>query len=42
MSIDYRTTLNVEWTSKCNALCAMCPRDRIEHPHIMDLSLIHI
>lgn len=36
MSIDYRTTLNVEWTSKCNALCAMCPRDRIERPRLMD------
>lgn len=36
MSINYRTTLNVEWTSKCNALCSMCPRDRIEHPRLMD------
>jgi MoaA/NifB/PqqE/SkfB family radical SAM enzyme len=35
MSINYRTTVNVEWTSKCNALCAMCPREMIEHPHIM-------
>lgn len=36
MHIDYRTTLNVEWTSKCNALCPMCPRDRIRHPRLMD------
>jgi len=36
MSIAYRTTINVEWTSKCNALCAMCPRDMIEHPRLMD------
>lgn len=35
MSVNYRTTVNVEWTSKCNALCPMCPRDKIEHPHIM-------
>jgi MoaA/NifB/PqqE/SkfB family radical SAM enzyme len=36
MSIAYRTTLNVEWTSKCNALCAMCPRDMIARPRLMD------
>ncbi|HET6718979.1 MAG TPA: radical SAM protein [Rhodocyclaceae bacterium] len=35
MTINYRTTLNVEWTSKCNALCPMCPRDKIEHPRSM-------
>lgn len=35
MTINYRTTLNVEWTSKCNALCPMCPRDQIEHPRSM-------
>jgi len=35
MSINYRTTLNVEWTSKCNALCPMCPRDKIKHPRVM-------
>ena len=36
MTINYRTTLNVEWTSKCNALCPMCPRDKIAHPRLMD------
>ena len=35
MSINYRTTVNVEWTSKCNALCAMCPRDLIANPQLM-------
>ena len=35
MSINYRTTINVEWTSKCNALCPMCPRDKITQPRIM-------
>ncbi|HEX5802579.1 MAG TPA: radical SAM protein [Azospira sp.] len=32
---SYRIAVNVEWTSKCNALCTMCPRDAIEHPQIM-------
>lgn len=31
----YRIAINVEWTSKCNALCPMCPRDLIEHPQLM-------
>lgn len=31
----YRIAVNVEWTSKCNALCAMCPRGLIEHPMLM-------
>ena len=35
MSVNYRTTINVEWTSKCNALCPMCPRDKIAHPRTM-------
>jgi MoaA/NifB/PqqE/SkfB family radical SAM enzyme len=26
---------NIEWTSKCNALCAMCPREVIEKPRLM-------
>ena len=30
-----RIAANVEWTSKCNALCAMCPREAIAHPKIM-------
>jgi len=32
---NYRIAANVEWTSKCNALCPMCPRGLIEHPQIM-------
>ncbi|MBI2305954.1 MAG: radical SAM protein [Rhodocyclales bacterium] len=35
MADSYRIAVNVEWTSKCNALCSMCPRDAIEHPQIM-------
>lgn len=31
----YRVAVNVELTSKCNALCPMCPRDLIEHPQMM-------
>ncbi len=31
----YRIAVNVEWTSKCNALCPMCPRDLIESPQLM-------
>lgn len=32
---SYRVAVNVEWTSKCNALCPMCPRGLIEHPQLM-------
>lgn len=32
---SYRIAVNVEWTSKCNALCPMCPRDLIEFPQLM-------
>lgn len=35
MSNPYRVAVNVELTSKCNALCPMCPRDLIEHPQMM-------
>ena len=31
----YRIAVNIEWTSKCNALCPMCPRDLIESPQLM-------
>ncbi|MDO8812719.1 MAG: radical SAM protein [Gallionella sp.] len=31
----YRIAVNVEWTSKCNALCPMCPRGLIENPQLM-------
>lgn len=32
---NYRIAINVEWTSKCNALCPMCPRGLIEYPMLM-------
>ncbi len=32
---NYRIAVNVEWTSKCNALCPMCPRGLIEFPQLM-------
>lgn len=32
---SYRIAVNVEWTSKCNALCPMCPRDLIANPQLM-------
>ena len=32
---SYRIAVNVEWTSKCNALCPMCPRGLIEYPMLM-------
>lgn len=31
----YRIAVNIEWTSKCNARCAMCPREVIERPQAM-------
>lgn len=31
----YRLTANLEWTSKCNAKCAMCPRHVISQPKLM-------
>ncbi|WP_207063359.1 radical SAM protein [Motiliproteus sp. SC1-56] len=31
----YRLTANIEWTSKCNAKCAMCPRHVISNPKLM-------
>ncbi len=35
---SYRIAVNVEWTSKCNARCAMCPRSMITNPKVMDLA----
>lgn len=35
---SYRIAVNVEWTSKCNALCPMCPRTLIEKPMLMTRS----
>ncbi len=32
----YRVAVNLEWTSACNARCAMCPREAIPHPGTMD------
>ena len=30
----YRVVVNWEWTSKCNARCAMCPRHMIDNPTV--------
>ncbi len=35
---SYRIAVNVEWTSKCNARCAMCPRSMISNPKVMSLA----
>lgn len=34
-SHPYRIVANIEWTSKCNARCAMCPRSMISSPQLM-------
>lgn len=31
----YKTAINLEWTSKCNARCIMCPQGEIQHPMLM-------
>ena len=31
----YKTSINMEWTSKCNARCIMCPQSEIRHPMLM-------
>jgi len=31
----YRVAVNLEWTSKCNAKCVMCPREAIQNPQLM-------
>ena len=39
----YRVAVNVEWTSKCNARCIMCPRDAIPNPrHMSRTTFEHI
>ena len=35
MQSAYKVTVNLEWTSKCNARCIMCPQEMIEHPQLM-------
>ena len=35
MQSTYKVTVNLEWTSKCNARCIMCPQEMIEHPQLM-------
>jgi MoaA/NifB/PqqE/SkfB family radical SAM enzyme len=35
MKSPYRLAVNIEWTSKCNAQCAMCPRSEIVNPQLM-------
>ena len=31
----YKIAVNLEWTSRCNARCVMCPQNLIEHPQLM-------
>lgn len=31
----YKVAANLEWTSKCNARCVMCPQSSIEHPKLI-------
>jgi MoaA/NifB/PqqE/SkfB family radical SAM enzyme len=35
MQSAYKVAVNLEWTSKCNARCIMCPQDMIQHPQLM-------
>jgi len=35
MPPSYRIAINLEWTSKCNARCVMCPQEMIERPQLM-------
>jgi MoaA/NifB/PqqE/SkfB family radical SAM enzyme len=35
MPKPYRVALNMEWTSKCNARCSMCPRDAMNENELM-------
>jgi MoaA/NifB/PqqE/SkfB family radical SAM enzyme len=35
MRSSYKIAINLEWTSKCNARCVMCPQHMIERPQLM-------
>jgi MoaA/NifB/PqqE/SkfB family radical SAM enzyme len=37
----YKVAVNLEWTSKCNARCIMCPQDMIEHPQLMTVDTFY-
>jgi len=37
----YKIAVNLEWTSKCNARCVMCPQDRIQHQQLMTEQTFH-
>jgi len=41
MQSRYRVAVNLEWTSKCNARCVMCPQEMIERPQLMTLETLH-
>lgn len=32
---SYQLAINMEWTSKCNARCLMCPQELIQKPQLM-------
>ncbi len=37
----YKVAVNLEWSSKCNARCIMCPQHKIVHPQLMTVSTFH-
>ena len=37
----YKVAVNLEWTSKCNARCVMCPQDMIERPQLMTADTLY-
>ncbi len=38
---DYQLAVNLEWTSKCNARCVMCPQSLIQKPRLMTREILH-
>jgi len=41
MQSTYKVTVNLEWTSKCNARCIMCPQEMIERPQLMTVNTFY-
>lgn len=37
----YQLAVNMEWTSKCNARCLMCPQELIQKPQLMTRETFH-
>ena len=38
---QYKIAANMEWTSKCNARCVMCPQELIHKPQLMSEDTFH-